>query len=169
MVSARAAERARKLKKIGSELVAQIAEAWKRKNLEPWQRKRLAVVRMIARHRLDAKGIAVAAGVSRARVFNYRDILMEKGIDGLLSRRRAGARKPAVRGTVAVEFGQALEKGKFRQAKDAQAWIARRTRKQLTAGGAWKVLRRLGGKLKVPRKSDAKKDQARADERRARV
>jgi hypothetical protein len=29
--------------------------------------------------------------------------------------------------------------------------------------GAWKVLRRLGGKLKTPRKSHAKKDQSKAD------
>jgi transposase len=158
---------ARKLDELGPELVAEIERAWARKDLEAWQRKRLLVVRLIAQHRLDAKGVAEAAGVSRASVFNYRDKLEKEGVEGLLSRGWAGARKPAVRGAVAEEFGQALEQGKFRQAKDAQAWIAKRTRKRLSVSGAWKVLRRLGGKLKAPRKSHAKKDQTKADAFRA--
>lgn len=158
---------ARKLDNLGPELAAQIERAWGRRDLEDWQRKRLLVVRLIAQHRLDAKAIAEVAGVSRASVFNYRDKLMAGGVKGLLSRDWAGARKPAVRGPVAEEFEQALEQGKFRQAKDAQAWIAKRTRKKLTVSGAWKVLRRLGGKLKAPRKSHAKKDQAKSDAFRA--
>lgn len=158
---------ARKLEKLGQELVAQIEQAWARKDLMEWQRKRLLVVRLIARHCFDAKSIAEVAGVSRASVFNYRDLLVEKGIEGLLSRSWAGARQATVRGAVAEEFGQALEQGKFRQAKDAQAWIAKRTRKKLTVSGAWKVMRRLGGKLKTPRKSHAKKDQAKSDAFRA--
>lgn len=157
----------RKLEELGPELVAKIEREWARKDLEDWQRKRLLVVKLIAQHRLDAKGIAEAAGVSRASVFNYRDKLKAEGVEGLLSRDWAGARKPAVRGAVAEEFGRALEEGKFRQAKDAQAWIAKRTRRRLTVSGAWKVLRRLGGKLKTPRKSHAKKDQAKADAFRA--
>ena len=51
---------------------------------------------------------------------------------------------------------------KFRRAKDAQAWIKKRTRQTLSDSGVRKVLRRLGGKLKVPRKSHAKKDPAKA-------
>jgi hypothetical protein len=117
---------ARKLDDLGPELVVQIERAWARKDLEDWQRKRLLVVRLIAQHRLDAKGIAEAAGVSRASVFNYRDKLEEGGVEGLLSRGWAGARKPAARGTVAAEFGQTLEQGKFRQARDAQNWISKR-------------------------------------------
>jgi transposase len=158
---------ARKLGPLGKELTAQVEAAWDRQDLAGWQRKRLLVVRLIAQHRLDAQGIAEAAGVSRASVFNYRDLLVKSGLDALLSRKRAGARTPAVRGAVAEEFGQALEQGKFRQAKDAQAWIKKRTRKHLSVSGAWKVLRRLGGKLKTPRKSHAKKDQAKTNAFRA--
>lgn len=70
---------ARKMDDLGSELVAQIEQAWARKNLEDWQRKRMLVVRLIAQHRLDAKGIVEAARVSRVSVFNYRDKLEEGG------------------------------------------------------------------------------------------
>jgi transposase len=79
-------------------------------------------------------------------------------VKGLLKRDWNGARKPAVRGAVAEEFLERLGEGKFRQARDAQTWIKKRTRKTLTESGVRKTIRRLGGKLKVPRKSHVKKD-----------
>jgi transposase len=57
---------------------------------------------------------------------------------------------------------QRLEAEQFWQAKDAQAWIKKRTHKKISESGALKVLRRLGGKLKVPHKSHAKEDPAKA-------
>jgi len=67
------------------------------------------------------------------------------------------------RGAARTEFAKRLEAGMFRQAGNAQAWIKKRTRKTLIESGLHKVLRRLGGKLKVPRKSHAKKDPAKAE------
>jgi transposase len=63
---------------------------------------------------------------------------------------------------VAEEFIARLEAGQFKQAKDAQAWIKKRTHRTLSVSGTLKVLRRLGGKLKVPRKAHTKKDPAKA-------
>ncbi len=80
----------------------------------------------------------------------------------LLTREWAGARTPVVHGAVAEEFIARLEAGQFRQAKDAQAWIKKRTYKTLSVSGALKVLRRLGGQLKVPCKSQVKKDPVKA-------
>jgi transposase len=68
---------------------------------------------------------------------------------------------------VAEEFIEQLGQGKFRQARDAQTWIKKRTRKTLTESGVRKTIRRLGGKLKVPRKSHVKKDTKAAEEFRA--
>lgn len=96
--------------------------------------------------------------VSRLTVFTYRDTVVEKGVDGLINRGWTGARKPAARGALTKEFLEKLEAGKFRQARDAQAWIKKRTRKTLTESGVRQPIRRLGGKLKVPRKSHVKKD-----------
>ena len=101
--------------------------------------------------------------MSRQSVFNYRDTVVAEGVAGLLKRTWKGARVPAVRGPVAAEFIERLEAGKFRQARDAQAWIKKRTRRSLSESGVRKILRRLGGKLKVPRKSHAKKDPAKAE------
>jgi transposase len=144
---------------LGAKLVREIEEAWG-KPQEEWARKRLLVVRLIAHERTTAQ-IAQVAGVSRRSVFNYRDRLEQGGVAELLRREWAGARTPAVRGAVAEEFIRRLEAGQFRQARDAQAWIKQRTRKTLSESGALKVLRRLGGKPKVPRKSHAKRTRPR--------
>jgi transposase len=151
----------RQIPPLGEELVQAIEEAWL-KPQEEWARKRLLVVRLIAQHELTTAQIARAAGVSRKSVFNYRDMLERGGVAALLTREWAGARTPAVRGAVAQEFVRRLEAGQFRQARDAQAWIKKRTRKTLSESGALKVLRRLGGKRKIPRKSHVKKDPAKA-------
>jgi transposase len=107
------------------------------------------------------------AGVSRQSVFNYRDKLVGEGLDALLTRSWAGARTPAVHGGLAEKFIEELKAGKFRQARDAQKWIEKRTRKVLTEGGVRKLIHRLGGKLKVPCKIHGKKDQAASDAFRA--
>ena len=152
---------ARKLPLLGEELVKEIEAAWARPQ-EDWARRRLLVVRLIAQHELTTEQIAKVAGVSRKSVFNYRDKVERGGVAELLTRDWAGARTPAVRGAVAAEFIARLAAGQFRQARDAQAWIKKRTRRTLSVSGALKVLRRLGGKLKVPRKSHAKKDPVKA-------
>ncbi len=152
---------ARTLPKLGEELVAQIETAWAQSQPD-WARRRLLVVRLIAQHELTVAEIMKVADVSRQTVFTYRDKVVAGGVAGLLQRGKAPGNRPVVRGAVQTEFLARLADGQFRRAKDAQAWIKKRTRKTLSESGALKVLRRLGGKLKVPRKSHAKKDPAKA-------
>jgi transposase len=156
----------RTLPKLGQEIVEQIEEAW-RLPQEDRARKRLLVVRLIAQHEHTVAEIMKIATVCRQTVFTYRDKVLSDGVKGLLKRDWAGARKPTVRGAVAEEFIEQLGQGKFRQARDAQTWIKKRTRKTLTESGVRKTIRRLGGKLKVPRKSHVKKDTKAAEEFRA--
>ena len=151
----------RKLPDLGTELVAEIEAAWT-KPQEAWARRRLLVVRLIAQRELTVEQIMRVAEVSRQSVFTYRDTLLAGGVEALLSRKWAPGRRPTVRGAVAQEFIARLEAGKFRQARDAQAWIKKRTHRLLTESAVRQLLRRVGGKLKVPRKSHAKKDLAKA-------
>lgn len=157
---------ARTLPKLGEDLVTQIEHAWNQTHPD-WIRKRLLVVRLIAQHQHTVAEIMRIAGVSRQTVFTYRDKLVADGIESLLKRNWAGARKPAVEGELAEKFIEELKAGTFHQARDAQKWIAKRTRKKLTESGVRTLIRRLGGKLKVPRKSHRKKDQAASDAFRA--
>lgn len=152
---------ARTLPELGAKLVAQIEAAWAQPQPD-WARRRLLVVRLIGQHELTVAGIMRVADVSRQTVFTYRDKVVAEGVPGLLHRRWAGAREPLVRGALAAEFVELLEAGRFRRAKDAQAWLKKRARRTLSESGVRKVLRRLGGKLKVPRKSHAKKTPAKA-------
>jgi transposase len=152
---------ARKLPELGEQLVAEIEAAWKQPQ-EEWARKRLLVVRLIAQHELTAEQIMQVAEVSRQTVFSYRDTVVEGGVAALLQRKWAPGRQATVRGPVAEELIARLEAGQFRQARDAQAWIKKRTREVLSESGVRQLLRRLGGKPKVPRKAHAKKDPAKA-------
>ncbi len=154
---------ARKLPILGAAVVAEIEAAWNQPQ-EEWARRRLLVVRLIAQHGHSVAKIMQIADVARQTVFTYRDKVVAGGVAELLKREWKGARVPTVRGAVAEEFIQRLEAGQFRQARDAQAWIKKRTRKNMSESGVRKVLRRLGGKLKVPRKSHTKKDPAKAAE-----
>jgi transposase len=151
----------RKMPELGAAVVAEIEAAWVQPQAE-WARKRLLVVRLIAQHELTVAQIMRVADVSRQTVFTYRDLVVAGGVAGLLQRGHGGGPVPTVRGAVAEELLARLEAGQFRQARDAQAWIKKRTRQNLTESGVRQLLRRLGGKLKVPRKSHAKKDPAKA-------
>jgi transposase len=152
---------ARTLPELGAARVAEIEAAWARPQPD-WARKRLLVVLLIAQHELTVAQIVRVADVSRQTVFTYRDKVVAGGVAALLALKWAGARRPLVRGALAVEFTQLLESGRFRRAKDAQAWLRKRARRTLSVSGVRKVLRKLGGKLNVPRKSHARKDPAKA-------
>jgi transposase len=152
---------ARKLPELGHQLVAEIETAWAQPQPD-WARRRLLVVRLIAQHELTVAQIMRVADVCRQTVFTYRDTVVAGGVAALLTRGAAPGRPPTVWGAVEAEFVTRLEAGQFRQAKDAQTWIKKRTRRQLTVSAVRQFLHRLGGKLKVPRKSHAKKDPAKA-------
>lgn len=151
----------RQLPPLGQERINEIEQAWGQEQ-EAWARKRLLVVRLIGQHELTVQQIMKVADVSRQTVFTYRDRVVAEGVAGLLRRGHGGGRSPTVKGKVQEELLERLSAGRFRQARDAQAFIRKRTRKTLTESGVRQLLRRLGGKLKSPRKSHVKKDPAKA-------
>lgn len=152
---------ARKLPQLGEARVREIETAWAEPQ-EDWARQRLLVVRLIAQHEMTVAQIMKVAGVSRQTVFSYRDKVLVSGVAGLLQREHGGGPQPLVRGALQQELIERLGAGQFRQVRDAQAWIKKRTKKTLTESGVRQLLQRLGGKLKVPRKSHAKKDPIKA-------
>ncbi|MEO0055729.1 MAG: hypothetical protein RLZZ50_1676 [Verrucomicrobiota bacterium] len=152
----------RKLPEFGAKVAAEIEEAWA-KPQEEWARKRLLVVRLIGQHELTVEQIMKVADVSRQTVLTYRDKVVAEGGESLLRRKHSGGRRPLVCGKVREEFVEQLAEGRFRSARDAQAFVRKRTRREMSESGVRQMLRRLGGRLKAPRKSHAKKDQAKAN------
>jgi len=148
---------ARKLPELGVTKAAELAAAW-REHTTARARQRLMVMKLVAQHELSAAQIAEAVGVSRSTVFRYVDKFMEAGVEGLLHREHKGGPVPTLQGADREAFLEQLRQGRFRRAKEAQAWIKERTKEQLAMSSIYTLLGKVGGVLKVPRKTHAKKD-----------
>lgn len=153
---------ARILRALGAKRLEELASAWAQPQPE-WARKRLVVLRLIVQHELSAAQIAEAVGLSRATVFNYLETAESEGVAALLTRGHSGGPAPTLSGEDLAAFVEQLRAGKFRRAKEAQAWIKARTKISLALSSVYHLLGKAGGVLKVPRKTHAKKDAAQAE------
>lgn len=91
-------------------------------------------------------------------MFRYLDKFLAGGVDGLLRREYEGGKEPTLAGADHTAFMEQLRQGKFRRAKEAQAWIKQRTKRTLALCSVYTLLGKVGAGLKVPRKIHAKKD-----------
>lgn len=139
--------------------MSELDQAWKEKQPD-WARQRLMVLRLVARHEHSAEEIGEMVGIGRASVFNYLKAYLKGGLDALLKRGYCGGRKPALKGAVRQEFMEELRKGKFRRAKEAQAWVLKKTGQRLGLQGIYYWLGKVGGVLKMPRKTHVRKNAA---------
>ena len=83
---------------------------------------------------------------------------------GLLKRQHGGGAAPQVQGAVLTELLAGLQSGQWKRAKEIQHWLRDRHWIRLKLPGVYYWLGKLGGVLKVPRKTHAKKDAAKAAE-----
>jgi transposase len=120
-----------KLPELGSVKAVELATVW-REHTEALERQRLLVIKLMAQHELSAAQIAEAMGVGRSTLFRYLDKFIAGGIVGLLTREHKGGYVPTLQGHEREEFLKQLRQGRFRRAKEAQAWIKERPRK-----GSW--------------------------------
>ena len=125
---------------------------------------RLLAMRLAASGQLTAAQIAEQLGISRRQFFNWVSALKEGGVQGLLARKHGGGRAPQVQGQVLEEFKAGLKAGQWKRAKEIQRWLQSRHEVKLGLKGVYYWLGKLGGVLKVPRKTHAKKDAAQAVE-----
>ena len=134
--------------------------AWAGKHSER-SRKKLQVIRLAAQHKLTAGQIAEACGVGRRSVFRYLDRFAQGGAKALLEEHYQGGNRGGVDEKLQAELGEELAKGAFKRAKEARRWLAARAVK-LALPTVYYWLKKAGGVLKVPRKTHAKKDAAKA-------
>jgi transposase len=153
---------ARKRPRLGQTQVAELEAAWP-EHTTAWARQRLMVLELVARHALSAAQIAAAVGVGRSTVFRYLDKFPTGGVAGLLHRDDKGGPTPTLAGDDHAAFVEQLRAGKFRRAKEAQAWIRTRPKTALALSSVCTLPGKLGGVLKVPRKTHAKKYAAQAE------
>ena len=125
---------------------------------------RLLAMRLACGGQLTAAQIAEQVGISRRQFFNWVETLKEGGVVGLLAREHRGGRAPQVQGQVLAEFQAGLQTGRWKRAKEIQQWLRSQHQVKLGLKGVYYWLGKLGGVLKVPRKTHAKKDAVQAAE-----
>ena len=125
---------------------------------------RLLAMRLAAGGQLTADQIAQQVGISRRQFFNWVSALKQGGVTALLARVHGGGVPPQVKGKVLAEFQAGLQAGQWKRAKEIQQWLRRQHQIELGLKGVYYWLGKLGGVLKVPRKTHAKKDAAKAVE-----
>jgi transposase len=123
---------------------------------------RLLAMRLACSGQLTAAQIAEQVGISRRQFFNWVDALKAGGVAGLLARQHRGGSAPQVQGPVLAEFQAGLKAGRWKRAKEIQQWLRTQHQVKLGLKGVYYWLGKLGGVLKVPRKTHAKKDAAQA-------
>ena len=125
---------------------------------------RLLAMRLAASGQFTAGQIAEQIGISRRQFFHWVNALKAGGVNGLLAREHGGGARPQIQGEVLAEVLAGLRAGRWKRAKEIQAWLAQRYRRRLGLTGVYYWLGKLGGVLKVPRKTHAQKDAAGAAE-----
>jgi transposase len=125
---------------------------------------RLLAMRMAASGQFTSQQIAEQLGISRRRFFDWVKILKMQGLPGLLECAHGGGAAPRISGKVLSELQDGLRGGRWKRAKEVQHWLQHRHEKRLSLDGVYYWLGKLGGVLKVPRKTHAQKDADKADE-----
>src|ERR1022692_4906608 len=114
---------------------------------------RLLAMRLACGGQLTAAQIAEQVGISRRQFFNWIEDLKEGGVIRLLSREHRGGSVPKVQGKVLEEFQAGLKLGRWKRAKEIQQWLRSQHEVKLGLKGVYYWLGKLGGVLKVPRKT----------------
>lgn len=140
---------------LAAELAAQM-----RRCREVQSQQRLLAARLAASGQFTAAQIAEQLGISRRRFFDWMNALKTGGLAGLLQRRHGGGAAPRVQGAALQELQAGLQAGRWKRAKEIQIWLRERHRIGLKLPGVYYWLGKLGGVLKVPRKTHAQKDAA---------
>ncbi|MCX6998096.1 MAG: winged helix-turn-helix domain-containing protein, partial [Kiritimatiellaeota bacterium] len=111
-----------------------------------------------------ADQIAEQLDVSHRQFFYWLTALKQGGVEGLLVRKHGGGVPASVQGPMLEELREGLRKGPWKRAREIQRWLADRHQVQMGTTGVYYWLGKLGGVLKVPRKTHAKKDAAQSAE-----
>ena len=122
--------------------------------------RRLLAMRLAASGQFTAAQIAEQIGVSRRQFFHWVNALKAGGVAQLLERDHGGGQPAQIHGAVLTELQAGLQTGRWKRAKEIQAWLRQRHETKLTVQGVYYWLGKLGGVLKVPRKTHVRKDAA---------
>jgi transposase len=141
--------------KIEAALAQPIAKAW--------QRQRLQAMQMAAQGKWTLQQIGDAVGAGRSTVAGWLKLLRTQGFDALLRWKEGQGAPGKLSAQIQAAVQAGLAAGRWRRARDLLVWLQKEHGIELSLKGAYYYLGKVGGVLKVPRKTHAKKDAAKAE------
>jgi len=124
-----------------------------------WKRERLLAVKLGLEGTLSSKAIAAQLGHSQTTLTTWFNLYRQGGIDALLEQKPRGKGfAPELDASRMQELAAELEKGRWRTAKEAHAWLKERFGVKFGLSYTYRCLKKLGGRLKVTRPCHTKKD-----------
>lgn len=140
-----------------------IEAALQRPLAKPWQRQRLQAMRMAAQGQWTLQQIGDAVGAGRSTVAGWLKLLRAQGLAALLQWKEGQGAPSRLNAQVQGALQAGLAAGRWRRARDLQLWLHKEHGIQMGLGGVYYYLGKVGGVLRVPRKTHAKKDAAKAE------
>ena len=130
---------------------------------KPWQRKRLQAMQMAAQGRWTLPQIGEAVDAGRSTVAGWLKLLRAEGLAALLRWKEGQGAPGKLNAQIQAAIHAGLAAGRWRRARDLQLWLQKEHGIELKLSGVYYYLGKAGGVLKVPRKTHAKKDAAKAE------
>jgi transposase len=142
----------------GPEELAEVERAWK-KARDMRDRQRLKAIRLGMMGNSTMEEVAGKVGVSRATIGTWSKNFRAGGMAAvLLTAFEERGRKSEVNAEVQEQIRGKLATGDFKRAKELQAWLSEHHGIELGLKAVYYWLGKVGGVLKVPRKTHARKD-----------
>lgn len=145
------------------EEAAKIEAALKKPIAKAWQRQRLQAMQMAAQGQWSLQQIADAVGAGRSTVAVWLKTVRTRGMAGLLEWKEGQGAPSRLTDPILAAIEAGLGEGRWRRARDLQLWLVEDHGIQMELSGVYYYLGKAGGVLKVPRKTHAKKDAAKAE------
>jgi len=145
------------------EEAAKIEAALQQPPAKAWQQQRLQALYMAAQGQFTLQQIADAVSAGRSTVARWIKLVRENGLSALLEWKPGQGAPAQLNAQVQAELVAGLRRGRWRRARDVQRWLREEHQIELGLGGVYYYLGKVGGVLKVPRKTHAKKDAAQAE------
>ena len=145
------------------EEAAKIEAALARPIEKPWQRQRLQAMQMAAQGKWTLQQIGDAVEAGRSTVAGWLKLLRAQGLEALLKWKEGQGAPSRLSAEIQAAIHAGLAAGRWRRARDLQLWLQKEHGIAMGLSGAYYYLGKAGGVLKVPRKTHAKKDAAKAE------
>jgi transposase len=128
-----------------------------------WKKERLQTIKLLLESSKSYAEVAGIVGKHPSRVKVWAKTFKEGGLARILVRGSSTGRKPLMPVAVQSALVEKLRDGSFRTAGQIESWLSNEHQIEVGKGSIYYMLGKLGGRLKVPRPSHQKKDEAKVE------